>query len=96
MDTSKQSNPLEYSDSKNKPSKKIVLSITKQELWKKIRCANQAQMTNELNEIIYNNRITNPTYIGYTRRKIIATNHILISELKLFLTRNDLPLDLFD
>lgn len=94
MENTKQLNPLEYSDSKNKPSK-IVLSITKQELWKKIRCAHQAQMTKELNEIIYNNRKNNPTYKGYTRLKIIKTNHVLISELKIFLKSNDLTLDLF-
>lgn len=95
MENTKQLNPLEHSDSKNKPSK-VVLSIPKQELWKKIKCANQKQLNKELNDIIWDNRKNISLYYGLSKSQIIATNHILIAELKLFLKNNDVPLNLFD
>ena len=69
---------------------KIIISIEKSKLFKTIKCSNELELRNQLNEIIYNNRKNKPTYQGMTKRKIVNTRHVKKEELILFLQENDL------
>lgn len=76
--------------------KKIIVEISKQEIFKRLKVSNETDARKELSEIAIAYRKQLPKYADYTDERIKRDNKVLIAELKIYLRNNDLDENLFD